>query len=304
MVNGKRLVFIPLLVMVIVFLCSGCDAVTGSGSTADEPGQLEISETITNAVAAVGEAESYKSEMTSRMVMTVTGSDANGTSDMTMNTTGTTDVVAGSCWMTYDISMSEDSVTGTEPQQVSMEIFMVDSSIYMGLDIPGMGVQWMKVAATPEITDAYDIGLVNTHLDTIGAVTSVELLRYETVDGERCMVLGITPNMDDILDWAGGQMPEELQSMSPEQISGMLDELEYNVWIGTDSSLLRKLTTVFRLTVDEEAFASLGDSHGATQVVMETDITMHIFDYNVPVSIVLPEEAKGAMELSPEEFLN
>ena len=202
----------------------------------------------------------------------------------------------------FDALINTDQAGVTETQQAYVEMYCVDSCVYMGIEVPMMGTQWIKVPASAEVLDAYDMDVVNSQLGALDSVAELELLRYETLDGERCMVLSLTPDIDALFDFLGEQLPVDTGYFSPEQVAGMFDEFEYNVWIGTETSYLRKMTADFRMTIDEETLTGSAGT-GMGSMVMETEIVMTVFDYNVPVSIVLPEEAKSAVDMTSGEFL-
>jgi hypothetical protein len=75
-------------------------------------------------------------------------------------------------------------------------------------------------------------------------------------------------------------------------------DLSYYLWISTETTLLKKLDCSLLLDVIPEAMDLPEDEFES--MLMEFKMQARIYDYNEPVSIVLPEDAEDALEITSD----
>jgi hypothetical protein len=112
----------------------------------------------------------------------------------------------------------------------------------------------------------------------------------------------MTPDMQKILSWVSADLPAQLKTDNLEQISKMFKNLSYTLWIARDSGLIKNMDVSLLLEMSPDQFAS-AKTTDFQNLTMSVTMTMKMFDYNKPISIVLPPEAKNAMEI-PAPALN
>jgi len=263
-----------------------------------ELSQSELQNILMDSMLAIREAETYKFIMDTTMTVEVSGGEDEGKMDMTMIATGVTSPKRGEMQMTMDMSMDMEGVPMEEGMQnTSMEMYMLEDFIYMKMNIPEMGEHWMKMSLSEELKEEFDLNMVDQQLMPLESPVEIELTGYEIFDGSECYVLNIVPDMPSLIQWLGQHkmVNMEVDWESMEAIADAFKELSYVCWIAKDSKLMKRLKADMLMEITGEQTGFPDSDFDKMTMDMSTDMAM--FDYNEPVSIVLPDEAKNAMEM-------
>lgn len=315
MFKVKKVMILPLLLIVLLgLLVTGCgekeageetNAPAAETPSAQGLSQEELQQILTDSMLAVKNASTYTYTLDMNMSMEATGGSEPGKVDVTMKSSGVTDMVAKEMQMNFKISLDENTIGHEEGlQNISAEMYMMSDSFYMKMDIPGMGKQWMKMPFSEELKKAYNLDMVNEQLKLFESPAQTEFVRYETFDGSECYVLKIIPNMESMKQWFDQQQMTST-ALNWDQVTNLMDmfkELSYITWIAKDTKLMKRMSITVLMEMNAEQF-------GATEsdfdnMSMDVDMDMIMQNYNEPVSIILPEEAANAMEMPQMEPSN
>ena len=258
---------------ILAIIVIGIVVIAGIGymmysSSSDEVTAEEIRD---KSVEAMVKVDTYAFDMNVGMLMKMNESGFMGINNMEMEIDGKSkvDTKNKKMYMEMDIDMMGMSM-GTE-------IYFIEDMQYM--QFFGM---WMKNETTDDIWDKQNYA--NQQADLMKSA-KVELLDSEEVDGVDCYVLKVTPDVEKMFEMAsqvGGTstMPDDML----ENISDTIKSMELKQWIAKDSYLITK--TVMGMQTESEGTS------------MDMNMTMKMYDYNKPMDIVLPEEAKDAMDMN------
>ncbi|MGB7000420.1 MAG: hypothetical protein WBE22_00120 [Halobacteriota archaeon] len=279
--------------------------------------QDEIAGLILNA----SEVDTYKFNMNMTMPMPMTmemlmGNETNATEPMVMvaNGSGVVDNVNKSMMMAMSMCVnmseimeantSEDTNGNTSentsldmPETICMEteMYIINNTMYMKMDmsaiVPNFSF-WLKSEMTEADWESEEIQGQQMELLNCSNVT---LLDDEEVNGVDCYVLKIVPDTEkcweivmntSIMDQSG--MGAEMQNAS-DILNQSLGNMTITEWIAKDTMFVMKSVAAMDMTMSP-------DTEEEAKVVM--DYTMIFYDYNEPVTIVLPPEAEGATDIS------
>ena len=294
-----RMILLPLMLVSILSLpiALGCN-----GDTSGEFSQLELEQLLTDSALFVNDVDSYKTTMDMEIFMDMSGRGEEGTMDMDMTMEGAIDQKNMEISMIMAISMSMDIGFESVSEDMTMDMYMVGDYIYLKMDIPELGEEWIKMPATDEAMSTYDFDIVNQQLTVLESPGDVTFLRYENVDGGECYVIELVPDMATMMEWIGEQGLTDL-GLSWEDvgvISDMFDELTYTIWIDKETKYMKKMTAYILMKFSGDTFEDLTGESGS--LTMDIDMDMEMYDYNEPVTVVLPEEALDAMEFGDFDF--
>jgi hypothetical protein len=260
--------------------------------------QLQIQQILVDTIMAVKNTEKYKFSMDMTSVMIATGGTQAGDMNMSMNATGYYDQINKNAHLTSDINIDMDFPEMEEgAQSVSMDMYLLEGTIYIKMNMPVLGEQWLKMTATEEMLKTYNTDMVNEQLKLLESPGTIEFLRYETLEGNSCYVFKIIPDMKKIMEWVMKQQMADtgLKAESAANIADMFKDLTYNIWVTKDDKLITKMDATINMEFTKE---QLGETSGEIDgMTMSMDMVMKMYDYNVSETIILPEEAKDAIEI-------
>jgi len=288
-----KILALPLL-MVVIFAAlplAGCGSGTPGGGDLT---QQELEQVMTGSLAAYNDASSYAFAFSMDMSIEAIGGSSPGTMDITMRGEGEADIDSNTMYMDLEMSLSQDFEGMEGSQDVSAEIYMLTDWMYMYLDVPDLGQQWVKTPVTDEVKESYNLNMVDQQLAPLESMGEVKFLRYESVDGSQCYVLDVTLDIDAMKDWF------EAQQMAPEGdwetlMGDMFNELSYIVWVDVDTNLLKKMNMVMDVDMTAEMVGATEEDFDSMTMYAEVEMTMG--DYNEPVTIDLPDEAQDAIDM-------
>lgn len=239
----------------------------------------------------------YRYVMNMGIKMDITGGSEAGKMNISSVIGGDVNQTTHEMLMSMSVSL-DMSMKTTAPitQNVSMQMYVLADTLYMNMEIPPLGKQWLKMPLSEQLKEEYNLNTVDQQLAPLESVKDLKFLRYETFDSSECYVLTATPDMQKILSWVGKDLPAKLNTTNLEQISKMFKNLSYTLWIARDSGLIKNMDVAMRLEMGPDQFAS-GQATDFHNLTMDVTMMMRMFDHNKPVSIVLPPEAKNALEI-------
>jgi len=234
--------------------------------------------------------------------MDIRGGGEEGTMDMDMTMEGYIDQTSMDMYMLMDLYLAMDIGFEAGSEDMTIDMYMVDDYLYMKMDIPELGEEWIKMPATDETMSAYDLDMVSEQLAILESPGELNYLRDEILDGSDCYVIQMIPDLAAIMDWIGDQGLADL-GLDWEDVGvirDMFDELTYTIWIDKETKYIKKMTAYILMKMSGDDFADMDGDIGTITMDMNMDIEM--YDYNKPVTIVLPDEALDAMEFGDFGF--
>jgi len=257
------------------------------------------------------EVDTYKFDMsmtvTTEMLM---GNETNATEPMVMvmvgNGSGEVDNVNKSMMMVMSMCMNMSGIMEANTSEntsldmpeticVETEMYVINYTRYTKMDmsaiVPNFSF-WQKSEMTEEDWGSQD--LLGQQMELLNC-SNVTPLDDEEVKGVECYVLKIVPDEkcweiimnQSIMDQSG--MGAEMQNTS-DVLNQSLSSITMTEWIAKDTKFVMKAEAAMDMTTTSP------DTEEEAKVVMDYELVF--YDYNVPVTIVLPPEAEGAMDLS------
>ncbi len=265
----------------------------------------------------VAEVDTYRYNIdmtvTTEMLM---GNETNATEPMVkvmvmvVNGSGVVDNINKSMWEAMSTCMNMSEITeantsvdtnGNSSENTSSdmpgtiwesEMYIINNTMYMKTDVSSMLPPWLKSEMTDDDWESED--LLGPQMELLNCST-VTLLDDEEVKGVDCYVLKIAPDIEkyrelimnqSIIEQAetGAEMMQDIPDVLNESISN----ITMTEWIAKDKKFVMKAEAAIDMTMSP-------DTEEEAKVAM--DYTMTFYDYNVPVSIVLPPEAEDAMDI-------
>jgi hypothetical protein len=279
----KRLMVVVLaltLVMSSVFL--GCAK------------ELSAQEIQTNALSACPEIDTFRMEMNITADIEVIGGDEPGRFTMLENLTGLVNVPGTEMEMTGTISID---IPDTGKQDISMGIYIVSGWMYMRMDLPQVGEQWMKMKLNTELWTAQN--QLSQQVEFLKTAVEVTLLGSEKVDGVDCYVLQIKPDMEALTDWVLSQQQQQSGiggvDLSKLDLSKLFKTISIKEWIAKDTYLPAKADLDIVLEMLPEDIGATAEDFEKMTINMKGQVKY--YDYNKPVTIELPQEALNAQEI-------
>lgn len=296
-----KIITLPLLLAIILtpLLFTGCgEKEAGQEATA---GGMDLPKILGDSMVAMKSVNSYTYTLEMTMAMEATGGSSPGKVSTSMQSSGAADMAAKKMKMGFAMHLDEITVAEQPddmPRDFSAEMYLMEDTLYMKMDMPDIGEQWIKMPFTEQMKEVYDLDMVKQQMAPLEKAIDIKFVKYETVDGSECYVLKIVPDAASMKEWFQSQQMTT-GAFDFSQLDNMQDifkDLAYTVWIAKDGNLIKKMnigmTTELKpaqVGVDESEFDTM---------TMKIDLEMTINDYNKSVSIILPEEAENAVETS------
>jgi hypothetical protein len=305
MVKSKIYLILPLLLAVLLLtLVPGCKekettpTATTPATGASEFTQEQMQQIFAETIAATKNTQTYKFDMDLTTAMEATGGPEAGKLNMSMNTTGAYDQANQKMHLNINMNMKVNVPEMDESEQnMAMDMYMVEDTMYVKTDMPFLGDQWIKMPVDKEKATGFDAHMVSEQLDMLESPVEIEFLRYEMVDGSDCYVFQVTPDMTKIMQWLAQQQMTgtEFDAEKIQNLADIFKEISYNVWITRDSKLMKKIDGSLLMDLIPEEFGAESGAFDNMNINLSTG--MRLYDYNVPVTIELPEEAENAVEM-------
>jgi len=279
MKKAVRIILALSLALVMSFTLVGCD----KGLPQDEIDR--IIESVANA-----QYDTVKLDMDMAMTAEIIGGPDEGEISMTGDGTGVMDMVNREMQMTMNMSVD---IPEMGEQTMVTKTYLVGDWMYTGVAIPDFGEQWFKMEAMPDMWEQQS--QLEQQLAFLKSAVEVKSLPDETVDGTDCYVFEVVPSMEALGDLLAQQSSTMGMDFNQMDLANLFEEMKVTEWISRDSYQVLKSEVYMRMQMQPEDI-------GATEadfdkMVMDMNMTMRSYDYNQPVSIILPAEALDAMEM-------
>ncbi len=270
----------------------GLVAVLTLGSCASDPSSAEIIGAMTEAMGAV---DSYQYEAHFDIVVTGETDVEPTAGTVAMDMSGSVDLEGMEMQtdLTMEVSMPEED---TDIGEIGMGIYLVDEVMYMNAQLPDIGglSMWLK----SEVPERYweDTNQIELQVELLEAA-QVTVTGSEMVGSVDCWVLELTPDIAQLWETmiAQGQVAGEAWPEIPvEDELPEVSSFSAGQWVAKDTYYLIKAEMKITMVAPTKMAYSGTDG----DVELEVTVTMAMHDHNAPVSIELPLEAEGAVDLS------
>jgi hypothetical protein len=260
--------------------------------------QEQLKQILLDAQTVMAKAGTYKLDID--MSSNTSFDNQAATTGTSMKATLTLDIPQNQLMMSFIMNITSPD---TGEATTEAELYSFTDFIYMKLNIPNLGTQWVKVPANQEILDTFSANMMQKEMNDMELPSSVEFIKYETIRGTDCYVLKYIPSDSSLRQNLENYLPQGMKINWDKlsSLSSIYKDMSYKVWIGKQNKYIYKME-VRGAVVFTSDFAEL---EGVSFNKATTDIaqTMDVYDINAAVSIVLPAEAENAVELSPDMLL-
>lgn len=305
----KKFVVLTLVTLIVLLAsmtgCSSSETTTPATSptatttTVASPfSQEELNQMISKGAAAGRASTTYKYVMSMQITMEIDGKQSSGNTDMSME--GAIDTTGQLMSMSMDMAIP-NGTGGTQNQQI--DLYLIESDMYIKMDIAGMGEQWIKTTASEDVMNSLNADIMNEQWEVFSSPDSIEYVKEENVRGTDCYVLKVIPNSDYLRRYAEENASQDIEIdwTKVEKISDLYENLEYKIWIAKDSDLVLKIVMDGTITFTDEFARSNNISFDT--MTMGYNMIMEMYDHGMPVIVDLPAEAENAIEISPDTLL-
>ena len=277
----RKLITVAIAVLAVSTLVSGC------GQAED----LTAQEVIGKTVGAYSSVQTVKMTSTMSMNMDITEEGKTTEASIDIDIDGSMNVKETEMAMTMSMEMD---IPEMDKQSVSYNMYIVDNWMYMRIEAPVVGEQWIKSELDMETWAQQN--QLSRQIELLKTAIGVTSAGTETVDGVDCYVLEISPDMAALTSYITSQMGQQAGTKLPDDVdlSKMFKSVTIKEWISRESFLPVK--TDMKMTIDIQEDDLDTDTDGSGNMTMDMAMIIKYFDYNKPVTIVLPAGAANAIE--------
>lgn len=268
------------LALVMSFALVGCN----QGIPQDEIDR--IIESVINA-----QVDSVRLDMDMAMTVEVVGGAEPG--EMTMFGDGTGVIDMANREMRMMMNMTVD-LPEMGVQTFATESYLVGDWMYVGVEISEFGKQWVKSEVMPGTWEQQS--QLDQQIAFLKTAVEIDYLGIEAVDGTDCYVFEVVPSVEALGDLLSQQASGTGgMDFSQFNLADLFQEMQVKEWIAKDSyQVLKTEVHMLMQMLPEDVGTTEADFD---KMLMDINMTMRSYDYNQPVSIVLPPEAADAMEM-------
>jgi hypothetical protein len=268
------MIFTALLILPVVL--TGCEREVSAQEVAD------------NVISAYPKVNTFRMDMDMTMMMDLdTGSD-----QMEMEITGnfSSSVDISGQKMMMNMYMSAD-IPEMGKQNISEEMYLVDRQAYMKLSVLGIE-RWMKMDFADKLWESQN--QLAQQVEFLKEAYQITKLDDETIDGTKCYVLQIEPDMTTLFDWVLSQQQELFSEFDLSQIdySNIFKDISLKEWVAKETYLPVKAEIQITMEILPQDFGAGEDETGSVNIDIQAQIKY--YDYGKPVIIELPQEALDA----------
>ncbi len=255
--------FIPSVLITVIFMLLMAGCVTDEKRIDEE---LSAKQVMSKSIEAADTVKTYTFNTDIHMILEgdegmPTGMDA----EMSMSGDGEIDLI--------NKKMKTNLLMSMLGMNMEMEQYVINDIQYM--KIPMFG--WVKNETSPDFWDQQMYAAVPEEL----MYGNARFLDDEQIDGEDCYVLSIEMDLQYMLDIISKQLGSA-SAMDNGELDSIIDASAVE-WISKDTFLAKKV--FMRMVMEQEG------------AVMNMSLAMEFYNYNEPVDIVLPDDAKNAMDM-------
>ena len=282
----KKALFAALALLCIPLIAVGC----ADGQMSDE----ELEKIVREVVERNAAVRTTTFDVTMEALVDVEGDT--DMSEMSMSATGTgfVDSVNQAMHMTMDMVTT---VPGEGDVEVPVEYFLVDGWMYMSVQVPDKGEQWMKIQMPEGMWEQQS--QVQQQIDMLRDAEEVTYLGTEEVNGVACYVVKIVPDLTSLQEMVSqmqGQMGGlEGVDLSAMDLGAMMKGMSMTQYIAEDSYLFMKTTQHIVMEITPE---QVGIPEAEFERITEDVSTTMVFrNYDEPATIQLPQGALAAAQM-------
>jgi len=278
-INLKKIGIVGILIFIFVFV-----AMCGEKTT-EEITEANIKEKV---VEAYENVDTYK--MKTEMVMNMTGEieGEEKTMKMTITMDSVYDLENEKQKHSSQMSMGEGAMSYTLEQ----EMYLVENTLYIKM----LDKWYKKVLEDPPVLDQTEA------LREMFNASEILEMKEENLDGEDVYYISLDPTLSELAgSFAKTQgLYEELglsqSEIDLEEIEEAIEDCEVYYWVSKKDLRIVKVLTKIDMRLEETLLEE------EIKITEHMEITATLTDYNEPMSIELPEEAKYAEEWDKSPF--
>jgi hypothetical protein len=197
------------------------------------------------------------------------------------------------------MEMSGDTGDPFMPSSLEMGMYIIDNTMYMNMgEMLGEDSGWMKMEIPKDEYSGFeDIwesqNLTSEQEDLLFEASEVNILGEEKVNGVNCYKVSIVPNMEQLFDLMmsqdmSGYLSEDLYYSDMDEALEILDDFSIIYWYDKSTFLPVKMDIEMTMFDEEEGL----------DMSIDMEVNMKYTNFNKPVTIKLPSDAKDAVDMS------
>ncbi|MFC1956499.1 hypothetical protein ACFLWZ_08330 [Chloroflexota bacterium] len=275
----KRIAFLVVLIIALMAsLLAGC---------ADkELTQEDMEQLVNDVLVANAEVETVKFDMNTTTKMEMIGGPQPDGATMVGEGIGAIDSANREMQIIMDMDID---VPGKAKQSMPMESYLVDGWMHIKVTVGEQGAQWMKMPLPDEMWDSQST--IGQQIEFLKTAEEVNFLGSEDVNGTDCYVVEVVPSAEALDKMLSQIQKPDIEGADLSQLSfaDMIKEMSFKQWVAEDGYLVMKSETHVLMEISpEDVGASVEEFQ---KITAGQSAVMVFYDYNEPVSIVLPTEA-------------
>jgi hypothetical protein len=297
----KKVLAILLTIVILAVMCLSFTACEEKMPTPEE--------VIEKLVKAHTDIKSYEMEGNMDMKMVLDIPEEEMSMGMPMDVDAVVDISAAFDGANEEMMTNMDidlDMLGEATMKMAMEMYLVNDWMYVMVDAPMMSPQWTKTEMSygELLEEMESIDFTEMQVELLKS-SDIAVTGKEKIDNVECYIIEVSPDMSKLLEiimqqsqLTGGTMPDmpvdEFDEMMA-NIDDMIKSVSAKYWIAKDTYYIVKSDVAFVMEMTPEAMG-VPDEEGS--ISMDVTMFMRMFNYDKPVSIVLPPEAENAVEES------
>jgi len=292
-------IFIIAVAIVMAFSFIACKGET-EGETEEELEVPSAQEIVDRLIELTDSVRTYQFDMDMTMKMSGESEGKPVEVRTDMDYTGALDMENQEIMMDMTMNMATPD---EEEIRMAMAIYIIGDMMYMMTDIPMMymDTSWMKSEVPEGMWEEISgqMNQIESMVEILDAA-QVEVTGTEKVGGIDCYVVEVTPDLKQLWEMvvknaaAAGEIGAFLGE-AEDHLDEILRWFSVKYWIAKDTYFLAKMEMDMTMHLTPEA---MGYPEEEGEVAMNITMAMLAYDYNKPVSIILPPEAEDAVEMS------
>lgn len=281
---------VAVVLVALMVAALACEAGAPADGTSTPSSEISAEQIADQAVAANAEVDTCQFDMDMTMDMSITEAGQTYEIPFTMTGEGAIDKANGELFTGSAMAME---VPGEGTMEISTQMYIVDRWMYLGMEMPGVPLVWMKSPVETEDWEGMDV--VSRQVDLLLDV-DVELVGTEVIDGTECYVVEIVPDMEDLwalMETAGADegLPSGLD------LEELITDVSVRQWVAQDTFFTRKTAIDLTMALTPEALGVSSEEAGDFDGTAQLALVMTLHHVNQPVTIELPPEAEQAQEM-------
>ena len=202
--------------------------------------------------------------------------------------------------MSADVTMSALELWGEGETEIAFEEYIIDDMAYIMTERPGEGPMWQKDEFSEtdweEITEV--LGFAERQVELLQAA-DISVIGSEKIKGVDCYVLQLTPDLEQLWKTAmeeADPLDMGVPAIAEEVLREAFASFSVKQWVTKDTYFLTKSEIDISMEMTPEVMDALGGERiMARMITTNIAVSFLFYDYNQPVSIVLPPEAEEAI---------